>query len=92
MKHTPGPWYTAATSTIGHAYVVDSEGFTICDPSPMGAANARLIAAAPDLLAALQMVARIWSHDQTANAAPDSPLAIVRAAITKATGDKHETA
>lgn len=45
-----------------------------------------LLSAAPDLLAALQMVDRIWSHDQTANAAPDSPLAIVRAAIAKATG------
>jgi hypothetical protein len=51
------------------------------------AANARLIAAAPDLLAALQMVNRVWSHDQTANLAPDSPVAIVRAAITKATGE-----
>lgn len=45
-----------------------------------------LLSAAPDLLAALQMVDRIWSHDQTANIAPDSPLAIVRAAIAKATG------
>ena len=48
--------------------------------------DARLIAAAPDLLAALQMVNRIWSHDQTANLAPDSPVAIVRAAIARATG------
>jgi hypothetical protein len=46
-----------------------------------------LLSAAPDLLAALQMVDRIWSHDQTANISPDSPLAIVRAAITKATGE-----
>jgi len=52
----------------------------------MGEANARLIAAAPDLLAALQMVDRIWSNDQTANIDPESPLAIVRAAIAKATG------
>lgn len=49
------------------------------------AANAQLIAAAPDLLRALQMVDRIWSHDQTANLAPESPLAKVRAAIAKAT-------
>lgn len=46
-----------------------------------------LLSAAPDLLAALQMVDRIWSHDQTANISPDSPLAIVRAAIQKATGE-----
>ena len=46
-----------------------------------------LLSAAPDLLAALQMVDRIWSHDQTANISPNSPLAIVRAAIAKATGE-----
>ena len=45
-----------------------------------------LLSAAPDMLAALQMVDRIWSQDQTANIAPDSPVAIVRAAIAKATG------
>jgi hypothetical protein len=48
--------------------------------------HALLIAASPDLLAALQMVDRIWSHDQTTNLATDSPAAIVRAAIAKATG------
>ena len=57
--YTPAPWFTAATSTIGHHYVVDGDGFTICDPSPMGAANARLIAAAPELAAALR-----WALDQ----------------------------
>lgn len=49
------------------------------------AANTQLIAAAPDLLRALQMVDRIWSGDQTANLDPESPLARVRAAIAKAT-------
>jgi len=48
-----------------------------------------LLSAAPDLLAALQMVDRIWSNDQTANLDPESPLAIVRAAIAKATGEKR---
>ena len=43
-----------ATSTIGHHAIVDSEGFTIASPSPMGQANARLIAAAPELLSALR--------------------------------------
>lgn len=46
--------------------------------------DAQKLAAYPDLLRALEMVARIWSSDQTDNAAPDSPLAIVRAAIAKA--------
>jgi hypothetical protein len=52
--YTPGPWFTAVTSTIGHHYVIDGDGFTICDPSPMGAANARLIASAPALVDVLR--------------------------------------
>jgi hypothetical protein len=52
--YTPGPWFTAATSTIGHHAVIDGDGFTICDPSPMGAANARLIASAPALVDVLR--------------------------------------
>ena len=46
-----------------------------------------LLSAAPDLLAALQMVEAIWSRDQTANIDPESPLAKVRTAIAKATGE-----
>jgi hypothetical protein len=57
--YTPGPWFTAATSTIGHHYVVDGDGYTICNPSPMGEANARLIANAPALADALR-----WALDQ----------------------------
>jgi len=41
-------------SAIGYRAIVDADGYTVCNPSPMGEANARLIAAAPDLLAACQ--------------------------------------
>jgi hypothetical protein len=34
--------------------IVDADGDTVCDPSPMGEADARLMAAAPALLEALQ--------------------------------------
>ena len=54
--HTPGPWFTETLSPIGHCAIVDADGFTIADPSPMGQDNARLIAAAPDMLAALQLI------------------------------------
>ena len=88
-QHTPAPWYwsdNVPDFPKNYCIIVDADGFTIAEPSRMSEADARLIAAAPELLAALQMVSRIWSHDQTANLAPDSPVAIVRAAIARATG------
>ncbi len=93
-QHTPAPWsveidHSSNAPEFIRTYV-DGEMYdlasVLCDETGNATANARLIAAAPDLLAALQMVNRIWSHDQTANLAPDSPVAIVRAAIAKATG------
>lgn len=91
--HTPGPWATAATpdrlivsgrTKIAAAYEVDGDVW--------GAANARLIAAAPDLLE----FARHYDGYMSANySGPDSgalhPSAsetwtMCRAAIAKATG------
>ena len=86
-QHTPAPW-ELRQSTSGYWFIdyeQGGEGYTLTKLE-CGERDARLIAAAPDLLAALQMINRIWSHDQTANLAPDSPVAIVRAAIAKATG------
>ena len=83
---TPAPW--SIGSNGASVKVVDAEDKAVCMLTPRkGAWNGDLIAAAPDLLAALEMVDRIWRHDQTANISPDSPLAIVRAAIAKATGE-----
>lgn len=52
-KHTPGPW-VSRTDTVE-----TNDGRTICDVRHAGTwatdANARLIAAAPELLAALRM-------------------------------------
>lgn len=84
-QHTPGPWFTEATSTIGHHYIVDSEGFTIATPSPMGQANARLIAAAPELLSALR---QLMEYTGGWNSPPDHPCGIARDALTKATGEQ----
>jgi len=42
---------------IGYRAIVDAaDGHTICEPSPMGEANARLIAAAPALLESLRQL------------------------------------
>ena len=84
--HTPGPWrYDYEPGYCGE--VIASNGQTICtfadEPLP---SNARLIAAAPDLLAVvkeLEESAAYWSEY-------DVPLGIVdrlRAAIAKATGE-----
>ena len=78
---------------IGYRAIVDEEGCTVCNPSPMGEANARLIAAAPDLLEALRdLLSRAESelnqtvtHDGLANC---NALARCRSAIAKATGDQ----
>lgn len=82
MSHTAAPWVIADDGTI-EARFAGLVGHVI----HVSEANARLIAAAPDLLAALRVVEAIWSHDQTANLDPESPLAKVRAAIKKATGE-----
>jgi hypothetical protein len=78
---------------IGYRAIVDEEGCTVCNPSPMGEANARLIAATPDLLEALRdLLSRAEieldqtaTHDGLANC---DALARCRAAIAKATGDQ----
>jgi len=78
---------------IGYRAIVDADGCTICNPSPMGEANARLIAAAPDLLEALRdLLSRaeieldqtVW-HEGLVNC---DILAKSRAAISKALGDQ----
>jgi hypothetical protein len=78
-------------AAIGYRAIVDADGYTVCNPSPMGEANARLIAAAPDLLLALRNLLsraeieldQTWTLDGLANC---DALAKCRGAIAKATG------
>jgi hypothetical protein len=87
-QHTPGPWYALAEgitgAEIGYRAIIDDDGVTVCNPSPMGAANARLIAAAPDLLAALQAIVtgNVYGNPTQWNLCIDRGIA----AIAKATG------
>lgn len=37
-------------AVIGYRAIVSDDGFVVCNPSPMGEKNARLIAAAPNML------------------------------------------
>lgn len=104
ISHTPGPWEVAhcgydvctqlgAINTFGEESPED-EGWTIAScafgklPNAECKANARLIAAAPDLLAALEeivMLARIgqWYNEDLAR----DKIAAAKAAIAKANGE-----
>ena len=85
IEHTRGPWriraeryrfirVTATGGGIAHLDTTDGEGM----------ANARLIAAAPDLLAALSRWVAYW--DSQTRSEPGADIAKAsRAAITKAT-------
>ena len=91
-KHTPGEWFTHRE---GHSTVYVEcrigggliQEVAACRPTAAGReqqeANARLIAAAPELLEALQEVAdcgaEAWGEDRPC-------VRIARAAIAKATG------
>ena len=97
--HTPGPWVVhqipSMPETVGH-YVVTEDGLTVCRteyqlPERVGTvvveakrrANARLIAAAPEMLDALQMAKHIVANEGT-----DAQMDQVFAAIARATGQE----
>lgn len=91
-KHTPGPWAHINPDgfTVRHPQVYSDTG-PVCNVTWLGdgridelRANARIIAAAPDLLEALQEI--VAAADGEGWAQLDATLANARAAITKATG------
>ncbi len=92
-KHTPGPWKLVAGLSL-RTNVVGGDGveytkMTVATIEPeddnleavqVAKANARLIAAAPDLLAALRAVAEFWAGGD----APEELTAQINAALAKA--------
>ena len=95
QQHTPGPWtvdgqhydYYASFSVKAGGRGVCAISSNIKRPGAESAANARLIAAAPDLLAALQaMVDAYQQHFDVMPVAWQTYDYIARAAIAKATG------
>jgi hypothetical protein len=93
-KHTPGPWQVNAGTiqagdvrervALGIVYLDWSEDF-----AEEGAANARLITAAPELLEALQLIVQ-W--DAEGLALCEHHISRACAAITKATGERSMSA
>lgn len=86
ITHTPGPWHWTASCPDG-TMTTDDKGARIALWPPQGGtveqcANARLIAAAPSMLRALQAVADYWAGGDV----PAEIDAQMRAAIASATG------
>lgn len=72
---------------IGYRAIVDADGYTVCNPSPMGEANARLIAAAPDLFeACFEALCLFNDYPECFNSI--GTYQVLTAAIAKATGDQ----
>lgn len=99
-QHTPGPWEWRDTTLYGTGSefinaIVNDDGCTVYRDSPVDAfqaeieANKRLIAAAPELLSALELaevfVAK-FEDDQDYTEGQTETLHAVRAAISKAKG------
>ena len=100
-KHTPGPWAIEQDGpwTLVRGYDVelqseDYPGPLVCTPADNGStqANARLIAAAPDLLAALLEISRCCDERASFDGDPAmkrwcaATSEVARAAIAKAEG------
>ncbi len=82
-EHTPGPWHVSQWANFVRKADGDWPAWNICelnDAVGNMAANAHLIAAAPDLLAALESIAT-WTE-----AREMSPQQIAQSAIAKARG------
>lgn len=83
-QHTPGPWFLGDTALIEDANGKPFAGAYWDDediPEAVSIANARLMAAAPDLLEALNLAC-----DEVGYAMPADILKKVHAAIAKAEG------
>ena len=95
-QHTPGPWLATQTYFFGHDswQITGENGDTnpflcrVTDSTPDYEANARLIAAAPELLAELSnLLARIEASPTLLPHISADARNAARAAIAKATGN-----
>lgn len=100
MKHTPGPWSSGGTLEVVAGKLgadVPTVAVACCDlPRGLdGYANARLIAAAPELLAALETAyavmtsarVEVYNHDRANYSRIENAIDAARAAIAKAKGE-----
>lgn len=82
MNHTPGPWQQIATK---HRTLISSqEGHRVAECESLSEADARLIAAAPELIAML--IRLVGAIDRMPSNSADGLADIARELIAKATG------
>ncbi|ETV62464.1 hypothetical protein LJG08_04920 [Pseudomonas aeruginosa] len=95
QSHTPGPWVSRNNMVFGGKKCICSN-VNAASPTPqniaedvaMSIANARLMAAAPEMLGALQHIEEYWNRDSNEQAMTDALWHIIetaQAAIAKAT-------
>ena len=86
-KHTPGPWNNSDDGRIYATGEIIADATYGCLPRAETDSNTRLIAAAPDLLAALQVIANCVADSEGGVTLGSYEQGIVRAAIRKAKGE-----
>lgn len=101
MSHTPGPWlvhhekWVIATRGVHAGEILIAPTYWMEHAKEEAAANARLIASAPDLLEALRQIAQCSDGDDTENyrfddreGCLDTVHSMAKEAIARATGEK----
>jgi hypothetical protein len=86
MTHTQGPWVAVGDYVEAHDLDEPLSVCTLADCGDATQVNARLIAAAPDLLAAL-IELDAWVINESGAAYPEGTFEFVRATIRKAKGE-----
>lgn len=90
-RHTPGPWVHLGVgdivqqASLTQEHIVDVAAVFCTSDDATGEANARLVAAAPDLLFCLKVICSHAEGDERLDARLH--LEEARAAIAKATGE-----
>ena len=95
-RSTPGPWQYTPTNTDHVSHIIRApDGFSVATATPQGrsaAHNARLIAAAPAMLEALQAVCQFLEPMRFDRKSDDERAIeldrLMRAVIARATGEK----
>ena len=88
MTYTPGPWQAFSYAINKNLITICAGGSVICNVVDGHSGNARLIAAAPDLLEACTQAIALLTPPGCTCGAHETIIPILTAAIAKATGEQ----